>query len=264
MTIDIDNHNKKAWNLAAEQSLKWSVPCDRESIEKAKSGNFNIKLTATKYLPESWLENIKNKNILLVAGGGGQQAPILAAAGANVTLLDISDKQVELDRRVCSEFNLQVVFKIGSYTDMNAFQDETFDYIVNPVSNCFFKDLDVFWENASKLIKKNGSVLVGFINPVTFQFDFEKANLGEFVLKYPQPFSDLESLSDEEKRRFMREETPIEFGHSLSDQLGLPLRHGFSVTGFFEDGWGSEPDRPIENFMPQFIAAKFTKLTSGD
>jgi len=40
------------------------------------------------------------KNVLRLASGGGQQGPILAAAGADVTVLDFSKSQLEQDALV--------------------------------------------------------------------------------------------------------------------------------------------------------------------
>lgn len=46
-----------------------------------------------KLVPESWLpENWKGLDVLGLASGGGQQMPVLAATGANVTSFDFSQQ----------------------------------------------------------------------------------------------------------------------------------------------------------------------------
>lgn len=43
---------------------------------------------------------------LCIASGGGQQGPIFAVAGADVTVLDLSNKQVEQDDKVAKRDGL--------------------------------------------------------------------------------------------------------------------------------------------------------------
>lgn len=99
--------------------------------------------------------------------------------------------------------------------------------------------------------------MFGFTNPVSYCFDFEKANQGEFTMRYGIPYSDLESLNETERARFVREETPLEFGHSLSTQLGDLLKAGFQINDLYEDYWDS--NEPINKFFPQFVAVLATK-----
>ena len=44
---------------------------------------------------------------------------------------------------------------------------------------------------------------------------------------------------------------PIEFGHTLEDQIGGQTDAGFMITGFYEDGW---PDAKLSEYLPAFIA----------
>ena len=84
-----------------------------------------------------------------------------------------------------------------------------------------------------------------FSKPVAYLFDFEKANVsGEYLLRYKQPYSDIESLDETERQRFLRPEEPLEFGHSLDHQLGVMLKAGFKLTDLYEDSWGDEKNKP--------------------
>ena len=95
--------------------------------------------------------------------------------------------------------------------------------------------------------------MYAFLNPVSYLFDFEKANQGVFTLKYSQPFSDIASFDAEEKKRFLRKESPLEFGHSLDAQLGLLLKSGFAIIDMFEDKWGERFEEKIDTFFPVYI-----------
>ena len=67
----------------------------------------------------------KSKDILCLASGGGQQAPILAAAGANVTSFDNSAKQLEQDKLVANRENLEIRIEKGDAADLSGESSDT-------------------------------------------------------------------------------------------------------------------------------------------
>ena len=90
-TVDVISHNAEAWDLHVKNAWQWTVPVSHEEIEAARAGLFSILLTAKKPVPREWFpEELAGLKILCLASGGGQQAPILAAAGADVTVFDNS------------------------------------------------------------------------------------------------------------------------------------------------------------------------------
>ena len=258
---DVDQikaYNQEAWNLSVRSENRWTVPVSPEEVEKARQGSLKIVLTPKKTIPDSWLSPVKGKKILALASGGGQQAPLLAAAGAQVTVLDLSDQQLEQDRKVAEREGLSLELIQGAADHMPMLEDQSFDLIINPVSNCFFPNLEPVWKECARVSKPGARLLLGFNNPVVYCFDFEKANQGEFTMKYPLPYSDLHSLSDIEKKRFMRPECPLEFSHSLTDQLGGILRAGFHIVDMYEDEF--DTDEPINKFFPQFICVNAKRV----
>lgn len=254
-------YNQKAWNLSVLGENRWTIPVSSEQVKQARHGNLEILLTPTKHVPQSWFPNFENKRVLALASGGGQQGPLMAARGARVTVLDLSDEQLAQDQKVADREGLQLELIQGSADNLHMLADESFDLIVNPVSNCFFPSLKPVWQECRRVCKPGGSLLVGFINPVVYCFDFEKANQGEFTMKYSLPYSDLESLSSSEKKRFMRPECPLEFGHSLTEQFGGILTSGFSIVDMYEDQF--DTDEAIDKFFPQFICVNAIRESNG-
>ena len=85
------DENSRIWDSRAEANDIWSQPVSSEEINFARIGMWNIVLTPQKLVPRDWLpKELSGKKILCLACGGGQQAPILPAAGAEVTVLDNS------------------------------------------------------------------------------------------------------------------------------------------------------------------------------
>lgn len=234
-TQQIISHNRRAWNRQVEIGCRWTVPVKGDEILHAKSNIPKIYLTSGKPVPEQWISDLKGKQVLLLAGGGGQQSALLSAYGAKVTVLDISDKQLEKDQEVAKEFGLELKTIQGSADDLKELEDGSFDYVINPVSNCFFPELKKVWNEVHRVLNDQGVFLYAFVNPLSYLFDFEKANKGEYQVKYSMPYSDVESLSEEERKRFLSNDDPLEFGHSFDTQLGDLLSTGFVMTGLFED-----------------------------
>lgn len=254
------NLNKHAWDKEVENKRDCTIPVTPAQIEKARQGNPDICLTTQRVVPKDWLGDLKGQVILALASGGGQQGPLLAAAGANVTVLDISPKQLEQDRAVMVREKLDMRLVEGVMTDLSMFKDETFDLIVHPVSNCYIPDVNPVWRECYRVLKKGGALLAGFDNPVCQIMDWDLQKQGVFQLKYKLPYSDTEQLEKEKYDELVSSGSTIQFGHLLEDQIGGQLRAGFVLTGFYEDYWGDEKIRPIDKHMPVFIATRAIKL----
>lgn len=257
--IDPKKHNERAWDINVDQKNRWTIPASKNQIDQARKGHIEIFLTPSKPVPFSWLGNLSHRSVLGLASGGGQQGPILAAAGANTTIIDLSSKQLEQDKICAREHGLHLRTIHTSADDLKDLQSNEFDLIINPVSNCFFENLDPVWKECQRVLKPGGEIIWGFNNPLVYLFDFEKRNQGELIAKYPQPFSDLESLTDEERAKFIGNEIPLEYGHSLTDQIGGLLKYGFQLLDMYEDFWGIEEEL-LDRYFPQFIAARARKV----
>ena len=150
--MDIRAHNRIAWDALAERGDQWTVPVSPQKIEEARQGRWTIVLTPIKPVPREWLD-IAGQHVLCLASGGGQQAPILAAAGATVTVLDNSPKQLESDARMAERHGLAISTVLGDMANLHMFADAAFDLIVHPVSNCFVPDVRPVWREAFRVLR---------------------------------------------------------------------------------------------------------------
>ncbi len=170
--MDIWKHNQKAWDKLADENIEWSVPVSNEIIEKARNDDWEIILTPIKPVPRDWFGDVKGKDILCLASGGGQQVPILAAAGANVTSFDDSAKQLEKDRFVAERENLEIKIEQGDAADLSRFADQSFDLIFQSLFNLFYggtaTDLERMFQSFARRRQASFRVL---INPFIYMFD---------------------------------------------------------------------------------------------
>lgn len=234
--MNLLDHNRRAWNQEVAKGNEWTIPAGKEAIEAAAAGRVTIVLTPTKPVPAEWLGDLRGKRILCLASGGGQQGPILAAAGARVTVFDLSDEQLSRDRAAAALYHLPIQTIQGNMQDLSAFADGSFDLIVHPISNCFIDSIRPVWRECYRVLQAPGILLAGFMNPLVYMLDWEEAEqTGRPEIKRAIPYSDLDSLSPEAKQKFVEEHLPFEFGHSLSDQIGGQIEAGFVLAGFYED-----------------------------
>ncbi|TET97549.1 MAG: class I SAM-dependent methyltransferase [Anaerolineales bacterium] len=258
--MDIRKHNSLAWDKEVERGNKWTVPVSEAVIDDARRGQWEIILTPSKPVPRAWFPDLEGLDVLCLASGGGQQGPILAAAGAKVTILDNSQKQLEQDRLVAERHALHIATIQGDMADLSRFTDRSFDLIVHPVSNCFVPDVRPVWAEAFRVLRRGGVLLAGFSNPVIYLFDYDLADRTSILqVKYALPYSDLTSLAAEERQRHIEKGMPLEFSHTLEDQIGGQLDAGLLLTGFFEDAYGEEENDLLTRYMPTFIATRAIK-----
>lgn len=258
--MDIRKHNSLAWDKEVERGNKWTIPVSEAVINDARRGQWEIILTPSKPVPRAWFPDLGGLDVLCLASGGGQQGPILAAVGAKVTVLDNSPRQLKQDRLVAERHALEITTVEGDMADLSMFSEHSFDLIVHPVSNCFVPDVRPVWAEAFRVLRRGGVLLAGFSNPVMYLFDYDLADrTGVLQVKYALPYSDLTCLTVEEKQRYIKTETPLEFSHTLEDQIGGQLDAGFLLTGFFEDAYPEDENDLLTNYMSTFIATRAIK-----
>ena len=254
--MDIREYNRSAWDREVERGNEWTVPVSSEVIAAARQGRWEVLLTETKPVPRSWFPDLKGLDVLCLASGGGQQAPVLAAAGAKVTVFDNSPKQLEQDRRVAERAGLDLVIVEGDMADLSRFADESFDLIFHPCSNLFVAHVRPVWKEAFRLLRRPGALLSGFLNPVVFIFDGRLAEEGTLEVRHALPYSDVDSLSEEERLWFTERGEPLEFGHTLEDQIGGQTDAGFAITDFYEDRHRAHA---VAKYTPTYIATRAVK-----
>ncbi|MCL2408847.1 MAG: class I SAM-dependent methyltransferase [Oscillospiraceae bacterium] len=240
--------NSDAWDKNVESKNFWTLPVSAEDIENARNGKWDIVLTPIKPVPKSWFPaDFKGLKVLLVAGGGGQQGPILSALGADVTVFDNSKKQLEQDEFVANRENLIIKTVQGNMQDLSAFADESFDFIMQ-FAGCFVDSVLPVWNETYRILKSGGSMLAGHNHPFEFIFDVPEMEKGNLVVRHKIPYSDIKDLTPEEFERVTAD--GVCFGHSLHDMIQGQIDAGFLIAGYYEDsGCGYVLDEYIDTFF---------------
>jgi SAM-dependent methyltransferase len=249
--------NREAWDYQVGTANEWTVPVGPDVIEAARAGNWSVVLIGYEPVPREWFPpELAGTEVLCLASGGGQQGPILAAAGARVTVFDNSPRQLAQDQAVADREGLTIATVLGDMRDLSAFADASFDLVFNPVSNVFCPDLAPVWRECFRVLRPGGTLLAGFMNPDICIFDPDASqNRGELVVRFKLPYSDLD-LEPAERERLWGANEPINYSHTMTAQFGGQLAAGFVITGFRE---APHHDDPTAGYMPGYFATRALK-----
>jgi SAM-dependent methyltransferase len=256
--IDSVAHNRAAWDRRVDADDEWTRPVSTEVIARARQGDWSVVLIGHEPVDRAWFPaELTGADVLCLASGGGQQGPTLAAAGATVTVFDNSPRQLAQDKFVADRDGLPLRTVLGDMRDLSAFPDESFDLVFNPVSNLFSPQLEPVWRECSRVLRPGGLLLVGFLNPDLYLFDAVALDSrGEFVVRHALPYSDLTDLSTEEHEAAFGAGAPIEYSHTMGEQIGGQLRAGFVLTDFAE---APHHASATARYMPGYFATRAVK-----
>jgi SAM-dependent methyltransferase len=259
-STDILERSRADWNRESRNGTnRWCIPVDHETIERARVGDWSVVLTPNIAVPREWFGEVRGRDVLCLASGGGQQSPVLAAAGARVTSFDLSDEQLGKDRLVAEREGLSITCIHGNMADLSPLDDASFDLIFHPVSNVFAEDVRPVWRECFRVLRPGGALLVGFLNPFFFLFDHAEVQAtGKLIVKYSLPYSDITNPDPAARERWWKSGLASEFSHSLDAQIGGQLAAGFVLTGLYEDKWFDDAT-PLNRYSPTYIATRTLK-----
>ena len=258
---DVRAHNREAWDLEVERGNRWTQPVTPEIVAQARAGAWSVLLTECKPVPAHWFPPTVDIDVLCLASGGGQQGPILAAAGARVTVFDNSPRQLAQDRLVADREKLTLQLIEGDMADLSQLANESFDLIFHPVSNCFVPAVRPVWREAFRVLRPGGRLLAGFLNPVIYVFDMEEADRGALVVRHALPYEDARDLPPAQRARLEAEREPFEFSHTLTEQIGGQLDAGFVLIDMYED---RHTEYAPARYFPTYLATCALKPHRAD
>jgi SAM-dependent methyltransferase len=255
--MDVREHNREVWDGLGSTDSPWTRPVDPEVTAAARRGEWQILLTPSRPVPATWFPPLAGCRVLCLAGGGGQQGPVLAAAGAVVTVLDFSAEQLRRDGMVADRDGLELTLIQGDMGDLHMLGDDSFDLVVHPVSNVYVPEIAPVWREAARVLRDGGVLMAGFMNPALFVFDQDRLQDGDLVVRHSLPYSEPTSLPDAERQRLVDDGDPLQFSHTWEEQVAGQLDAGFQLTDLYED---RRPGHPLATYLPTHVATRAVRV----
>ena len=241
--MDYSEINAQTIDRWIQDGWEWGVPITHQAYLDALAGNWDVVLTPTKPVPKAWFGDLKGKRVLGLASGGGQQMPIFAALGAVCTVLDYSPAQLESERMVSQREGYDIRIIRADMTKPLPFDDNAFDLIFHPVSNCYVREVRPIFRECFRVLKPGGALLGSYDMGINFLVDEKEERI---VNSLPfDPITDPALMAQLQKN-----DDGVQFSHTLEDQVGGQLAAGFQITDLYEDtnGYGRLHDMGIPTF----------------
>ena len=232
------------------EGWEWGVPLSHEAYVRACQGDWELLLTPTKPVPRAWFGELRGSEVLGLASGGGQQIPVLAAAGAHCTVLDYAPSQIASERLVAEREGYEVNIIQADMTRPLPFADESFDLVINPVSLCYVREVEPIWREVARVLRPSGTLLAGLDTGINFIVDETEERIVHGL-----PF---DPLADEAlMKELSASDDGVQFSHTLDELLGGMLRAGLTIDDLYEDTNGE--GRLHELGIPSMLAVRAHK-----
>ena len=248
--MDYQDINAFAIDRWVEEGWEWGKPISHEAYQAVKQGKWDVMLTPTKPVPHEWFGDLKGKKILGLACGGGQQMPVFAALSAECTVLDYSERQLASERMVAEREGYAIRIVRADMTKPLPFENEAFDLIFHPVSNCYIREVKPLWRECRRVLKPGGTLLSGVDHYVNYIVDEAEREIVNHL-----PF---DPVADETQRAQLEAvDAGMQFSHTLEEQINGQLEAGFTLLALYEDTNGE--GRLHELNIPTFLAMRSVK-----
>jgi len=252
--LDYVQTNSLQWDKWVEDKCIWTIPITHDEFVRAAHGDFSLFVTPTIPIPKEWLGELVSYEVLGLASAGGQQIPLLAAQGAKVTVFDNSSMQLNSEKAVAIREQYNVTTVQGDMTRRLPFDDCTFDYIINPVSNSYISDVRSVWKECYRILKHKGILISGFANPVVYMFDAFADGLS---VKNKLPLNPLADYAEDVLKKVISRDG-VQFSHTLEEQINGQLQAGLILTDLFEDFHPVSEETKYDTYIGS-IASRLTK-----
>lgn len=243
----------KTWDNINECLIEKTKAISHEDFMRAKGGELKVSLAGIKTVPIEWFPDLNGKNVLALACGGGQQAPVFVAHGANVTVTDYSDHQLASETYVAEREKYDINIVKADMSKDFPFLVDTFDMIFNPISNCYIESIQSVWQECARVIRKNGVLMMAFVKEEHFMFEPDFRNEDYLISRHSLPFNPYRDFSEESKQKYIEEHRPFAFSHTLTEQMGGLIEAGFEITNIYEDCDGGGL---FDKYMNSYVAVR--------
>ena len=208
----------------ADADVNWSQSATSEQLQSAREGKLALPFSPSSTIPTEWLGELRGKKVLCLAGAGGLQAPMLASAGAEVTVLDLSERMLDRDRAIAAQESLDIRIEHGNMCDLTRFTDGCFDLVLNPPSLFYVPDVMPVFCEVHRVLKPGGSFIMISTNPIAYVCDYDDA-LGCYKAVNRMPYCSTDHADQGDW---------VEYGHTMESYIGGQLKCGFVLTGYVE------------------------------
>jgi len=151
--------NRSAWAYLAAHGSDSSQPYQPDQL--AAAGQH---LRASGFLPNKGVGRV-----LVLGGGGGQQGPLFASMGYDVTVADLSPDQLRRDQDFADQLGIDLECVELDMLNLEFLYGRDFDLVHQPISACYVPDVRLLYLQVAQVLRPGGWYDVEHWNPVHVQ-----------------------------------------------------------------------------------------------
>lgn len=163
--------NERHWTWAVESGVGFTAPwlhLDRQLVRRYARGELeDAPEELAELYPASMLAGVEGKDVLCLASGGGQQSAVFGLLGARVTVFDLTEAQLEGDRRAAAHYGYDPATIQGDMRDLSRLADASFDLVYQAESMSWVPDARQVYACVARVLRPGGLYRVSFTNPAT-------------------------------------------------------------------------------------------------
>ena len=207
--------NGEAWDYLATHGSDSSQPYDAAGLAQARAG----------FLAQPWIPLDGVRTVLCLAAGGGQQGPLFASLGYEVTVVDLSP-----------------------------LAGRRFDVVHQPISACYVPSVERLYRQVAGVLRPGGWYDVEHWNPVHVQLTGLGTWDGAYTVARPQaPGTRVPWVPGDSSGVVC-----WHYVHRLEDLIGGLCRTGFTVHRVAERAYGDAGAPPgshehLAAYVPPFF-----------
>jgi len=231
--------NRDRWNALAEAGVSHTVPFLTFTREDAAQHIYRF----------PFIPDVSGSRVLCLASGGGQDSAAFGLLGAQVSVLDLSDTQLERDREAAAHHGFQVETIQGDMRDLSMFTNDSFDMVWQAYSINYCPEARPVIREVARVLRPGGIYHLAFANPCEPALGDWNGSAyplrglytdGEDVTHYYSPTWEVEQSDGS----FIPVPFPHVFRHTLSTVLNTLVDEGFLLLRLTEWTYDKEPPVP--------------------
>jgi len=248
-------HNQTAWDRMASREHPLTQPATAEELQNP--------LAVVD--PAGWLpKSIQGWKVLCLAAGGGRQSALYAAAGAEVTVVDLSSGMLELDHRAAAKHGFAMRLVQTSMDDLAMLAEAYYDLVIHPVSTCYLREIVPVYQQVARVLRGDGLYICQHKTPTNLQATLDAPG-GFYRLEHA--YYDKSPVSPPSAANRLREPGTMEFVHRWEEILGGLCRSGFVIEDVVEPFHARPEEMPGQfghrcHFIAPYIRIKARRCSA--
>lgn len=220
--------------IAKYNVARWKALVDANAVFTRPDLNLDAVSARESVDAEGRLGSLAGKDVLCLACGGGRQSAAFALLGANATVFDLSEAQLQRDAGAAAHYGIDVKTVCGDMRDLSCFESDAFDIVYHAYSLGFVPDPRVVFQQVARVLRPGGVYYFHCANPFYVGLSERDWNGEGYTLK--QPYLDGAEVSYEDQEwvyERSQSDAPIlrprEYRHALSTLLGSLIEQSFML-----------------------------------